>query len=82
MNYEKNKNIRKAYFASGCFWGTEYWFMKSAGVRATAAGFMGGIPDCPTYQEVKTGTTGHLECVEVAYDAAETTYENLVRLFF
>jgi peptide methionine sulfoxide reductase msrA/msrB len=38
----KEKNRRKAYFASGCFWGTEYRFMKTNGVKATAAGFMGG----------------------------------------
>jgi peptide methionine sulfoxide reductase msrA/msrB len=63
-----DKNVRKTYFASGCFWGTEYWFMKAEGVKATAAGF--------------TGTTGHLECVEVEYDAEETNYGNLVKLFF
>ncbi|MDR0349485.1 MAG: peptide-methionine (S)-S-oxide reductase MsrA [Tannerella sp.] len=80
MNH--NKNIRKAYFASGCFWGTEYWFMKAAGVKATTVGFMGGQVENPTYSQVKTGTTGHLECVEVEYDAEETAYENLVKLLF
>jgi peptide methionine sulfoxide reductase msrA/msrB len=80
MNNEKN--MSKAYFASGCFWGTEYWLMKAAGVKATTAGFMGGNVDQPAYQQVKTGTTGHLECVEVAYDATETNYGNLVQLFF
>lgn len=75
-------NIRKAYFASGCFWGTEYWFMKAPGVKTTAVGFMGGNVDNPTYQQVKTGTTGHLECVEVEYDADITNYENLITLFF
>ena len=77
-----NKNIRKAYFASGCFWGTEYWFMKAAGVKSTAVGFMGGNVENPAYLQVKTGTTGHLECVEVEYDASKTSYENLVTLFF
>ena len=79
---DKDKNIRKAYFASGCFWGTEYWFMKATGVNATAVGFMGGPIDNPSYSQVKTGTTGHLECVEVEYDADKTSYENLVTLFF
>ncbi|MDR1556634.1 MAG: peptide-methionine (S)-S-oxide reductase MsrA [Tannerellaceae bacterium] len=78
----KNENIRKAYFASGCFWGTEYWFMKAAGVKRTTVGFMGGHPDNPTYPQVRTGSTGHLECVEVEYDTAETSYEQLVKLFF
>jgi peptide methionine sulfoxide reductase msrA/msrB len=77
-----NENIRKAYFASGCFWGTEYWFMKAAGIKATAVGFMGGNLDNPTYPQVKTGITGHLECVEIEYDATETNYENLIKLFF
>ena len=82
MNGNSNKNIRKAYFASGCFWGTEYWFMKAPGVTATAAGFMGGHVTNPAYPQVKTGTTGHLECVEVMYDTTQTRYEDLVKLFF
>jgi peptide methionine sulfoxide reductase msrA/msrB len=75
-------DIDKAYFASGCFWGTEYYFMKAAGVKATAVGFMGGDTLYPTYKQVCTGETGHLECVEVMYDTAQTGYENLVKLFF
>ena len=71
-----------AYFASGCFWGTEYHFMKHAGVLSTAVGFMGGHKEFPTYPEVKTGTTGHLETVEVVYDPQVTSYEELVKLFF
>ena len=77
-----NENIRKACFASGYFWGTEYWFMKAAGIKSTAVGFMGGNLDNPTYPQVKTGATGHLECIEVEYDVTETTYENLIKLFF
>ena len=72
----------KAYFASGCFWGTEYWFRKAPGVVATTVGFMGGSVANPTYGQVKTGTTGHLECVEVTYDSAQTSYEDLVKRFF
>jgi peptide methionine sulfoxide reductase msrA/msrB len=77
-----NENRHKSYFVSGCFWGTEYWFMKATGVKATAVGFMGGTVDNPNYQQVKTGTTGHLECVEIEYDTTGTNYENLVKLFF
>ena len=77
-----NTEIRKAYFASGCFWGTEYYFMKAEGVEATAVGFMGGSVDNPTYTQVRTGETGHLECVEVEYDETKTSYENLIQLFF
>jgi peptide methionine sulfoxide reductase msrA/msrB len=52
-----DKNIHKSYFASGCFWGTEYWFMKAPGVKATAVGFMGGTVDNPVYQQVKNNRT-------------------------
>jgi len=45
-------NLQKAYFASGCFWGTEYYFMKAKGVVETAVGYMGGHVDNPTYEQV------------------------------
>ncbi|GHT30464.1 hypothetical protein AGMMS49574_10220 [Bacteroidia bacterium] len=80
--YLENKDIRKAYFASGCFWGTEYYIMKADGVDATNVGFMGGHVEYPAYKQVCTGQTGHLECTEVLYDASKTSYENLVKLFF
>ncbi len=71
-----------AYFASGCFWGTEYYMMKAPGVISTAVGFMGGHVSHPTYEQVCTKTTGHLETTQVIFDANLTTYENLVKLFF
>jgi len=76
------KNIRKAYFASGCFWGTEYYFMKAKGVKHTTVGFMGGNIDNPTYEQVSGKKTGHLELTEVDYDPTQTTYDDLVKLFF
>jgi peptide methionine sulfoxide reductase msrA/msrB len=79
---EENKMIRKAYFASGCFWGTEYYFMKAKGVSHTAVGFMGGHVDNPSYEEVCQKNTGHLETIEVEYDITKTSYEELVKLFF
>lgn len=74
--------LKKAYFASGCFWGTEYYFMRAKGVVSTAVGFMGGHVEHPTYQQVCQKNTGHLETTEVVYDPKETSYENLVKLFF
>jgi len=74
--------METAYFASGCFWGTEYHLMKAPGVIATAVGFMGGHLDHPSYKEVCTKTTGHLETVEVHFDTRLTSYESLVKLFF
>lgn len=79
---ETNKNIHKAYFASGCFWGTEYYFMKAKGVVHTTVGFMGGHVDNPTYEQVCQKDTGHLETTEVEYDSTKTSYEDLVKLFF
>ncbi|MCL2727882.1 MAG: peptide-methionine (S)-S-oxide reductase MsrA, partial [Bacteroidales bacterium] len=76
------KTIDCAYFASGCFWGTEYHFMKALGVKATAVGFMGGHLDNPTYEQVCTQTTGHLECTEVLFDPKQTDYESMIKLFF
>ena len=79
---EENKMIKKAYFASGCFWGTEYYFMKATGVAHTAVGFMGGHVDHPTYEQVCQKNTGHLETTEVEYNTSKTSYEDLVKLFF
>lgn len=79
---EKKDSLKKAYFASGCFWGTEYYFMKAKGVEHTAVGFMGGHVDHPSYKQVCEKNTGHLETTEVEYNDTKTSYEDLVRLFF
>lgn len=71
-----------AVFASGCFWGTEHVFRKATGVVSTRAGYTGGNKKNPTYKEVCTGLTRHVEAVEVVYDTRETSYEALARLFF
>lgn len=74
--------VATAYFASGCFWGTEYFFMKAAGVKSTSVGFMGGTVDHPTYEQVCQQNTGHLETTQVVYDPTVTSYEEMVKLFF
>ena len=79
---KSDQTFEKVYFASGCFWGTEYFFMKAPGVVKTSVGFMGGQKDNPTYKEVSTGNTGHLEVTEVEFDPSKSTYGDLVRLFF
>jgi peptide methionine sulfoxide reductase msrA/msrB len=74
--------FQKAWFASGCFWGTEYHFNKAKGVIETTVGFMGGHLDNPSYRQVCAGETGHLETTEVVFDPQQTSYEELVKLFF
>lgn len=71
-----------AYFANGCFWGTQYWFDKTPGVIQTRVGYTGGNFENPTYKDVCTGTTGHAECIEVVYDTTKTDYKTLAKLFF
>ena len=58
---DSEKALKKAYFASGCFWCTEYFFMKGDGVQETHVGYMGGHVDNPTYEQVCQQSTGHLE---------------------
>ena len=74
--------MAKAYFSAGCFWGVEYYFKRLKGVTKTVVGFMGGEVENPSYKQVKTGTTGHLETIEVEYDPDIVSYEALVRYFF
>ena len=71
-----------AYFSAGCFWGVEYYFKRLKGVVHTTVGFMGGALENPSYKQVKTGTTGHLETIEVDYEPQILSYEALVRFFF
>ncbi|MBD3349621.1 MAG: bifunctional methionine sulfoxide reductase B/A protein [Candidatus Eisenbacteria bacterium] len=72
----------RAYFAGGCFWGVEYHFEKEEGVVSAVSGYMGGSAERPSYEEVCSGRTGHLETVRVEYDPSKVTYEELARLFF
>lgn len=74
--------LQTAVFASGCFWGTEYWFSKIPGVVSTEPGYAGGWLKNPSYKEVCSGQTGHLECVRVVYDPVKVSYEQLLRTYF
>lgn len=73
---------RSAVFASGCFWGTQYHFDRAEGVLLTTAGFTGGTTENPSYRQVCTGLTGHVEAVEVLYDPEKTSFEQLAKLYF
>jgi peptide methionine sulfoxide reductase msrA/msrB len=83
LTFEPQKDIYDtAFFASGCFWGTQYWFEKTDGVISTRVGYTGGHLNNPTYKEVCTGKTGHVETLEVVFDPTKTSYETLAKLFF
>ena len=72
----------KATFAAGCFWGVEAAFRQAKGVVSTAAGYTGGSRPNPSYEDVCSGATGHAEAVEVTYDPAQVTYDELLDLFW
>jgi peptide methionine sulfoxide reductase msrA/msrB len=73
---------QKATFAGGCFWCVESGFMDMAGVLDVISGYTGGQVENPTYAQVCTGTTGHLEAVEVLFDPAKISYAELVESFW
>jgi len=72
----------KAYFASGCFWGTQYYFQKQHGVTKTTVGYSGGDVKNPKYEEVCNGKTGHVETVEVVFNPRIVSFEQLAKIFF
>ena len=74
--------MKKAVFGAGCFWGVELAFSKVVGVAATAVGYSGGTAPDPTYELVCSGQTGHVEVVQVEYNPAQVSYENLLELFW
>ena len=69
-------------FGTGCFWGTEKGFWRLPGVFTTAVGYAGGYTPNPTYEEVCSGRTGHTEVVLAVYDPAETSYGEMLRIFW
>jgi peptide-methionine (S)-S-oxide reductase len=81
-NKDAEKHIEKATFGGGCFWGVEAAFRQVPGVVATAVGFEGGTLPGPTYRDVCSHTTGHAEVVEVDFDPAKVTYEQLLEVFW
>lgn len=79
---KEEMNLQKATFAGGCFWCTEADFEKLPGVVKVVSGYAGGQKENPTYEEVSSGMTGHVEAVQVYYDPAKVTYEELLDDFW
>lgn len=74
--------MAKATFGAGCFWGVEAAFRQVKGVTDTAVGYAGGTLKDPTYKDVCSDRTGHAEVVQVEYDPAQTSYDELLNVFW
>jgi peptide-methionine (S)-S-oxide reductase len=71
-----------AIVAMGCFWGAERLFWKLPGVYSTSVGYAGGLTPNPSYDEVCSGFTGHTEAVQIVFDPAVISYEDLLKVFW
>jgi peptide-methionine (S)-S-oxide reductase len=74
--------LQRALFGMGCFWGAEKMFWQTPGVVSTNVGYAGGETPNPTYEEVCSGGTGHVEVVRVFFDPAKVGYEELLKVFW
>lgn len=74
--------MARATFGSGCFWCTEAMFQDLKGVHKVVSGYTGGSGACPSYRQVCGGDTGHAEAIQVTYDPAVISYEELLEVFW
>lgn len=74
--------METATLAGGCFWCTEAIFSRLKGVKKVTPGYIGGIQNNPTYEQVCTGKTGHAEAIEIEFEPAQISYKTLLEVFF
>ncbi|MBI1976261.1 MAG: peptide-methionine (S)-S-oxide reductase MsrA, partial [Candidatus Omnitrophica bacterium] len=82
LRLNAKENSQKATFAGGCFWCMEPPFEQLDGVTKVISGYTGGRKKNPTYEEVCSGSTGHLEAIQVTYDSSKTSYAELLDIFW
>jgi len=75
-------NLETATLAGGCFWCTEAIFKRLKGVASVVPGYIGGVTQNPTYEEVCSGKTGHAEAIQITFDPQIITYEKLLDVFW
>ncbi|HEY5909416.1 MAG TPA: peptide-methionine (S)-S-oxide reductase MsrA [Verrucomicrobiae bacterium] len=71
-----------ATVGGGCFWCTEAIYQMLPGIKSVTSGYAGGSTENPTYKEVCTGTTGHAEVIQIAYDPQRVSYEKILETFW
>jgi len=78
---QNSSKFEKATFGLGCFWCAEaaFWVL---GVETVISGYAGGVVEDPSYEEVLSGRTGHVEAIQVEYDPAKVLYEDLLAVFW
>ncbi|MBI2174264.1 MAG: peptide-methionine (S)-S-oxide reductase MsrA [Candidatus Omnitrophica bacterium] len=74
--------VEKATFAGGCFWCMQSEFDAVKGILSSTVGYTGSSKPNPTYEEVSTGSTGHAEAIEIEYDPAIVSYQELLDIFW
>jgi peptide-methionine (S)-S-oxide reductase len=79
---EDSEQRARATVAGGCFWCIEAAFKELSGVDSVISGYSGGTTEYPTYEEVCSGSSGHAEAVQITYNPDETSYEELLEVFF
>lgn len=77
-----NSKTKTATFGTGCFWCTEAIFQQVEGVVKVTSGYSGGRVENPSYKAVCTGTTGHAECLNIEYDPAKVSFDELLEMFW
>lgn len=80
----ENQSVRAelATLGGGCFWCLEAVYQQTQGVESALSGYMGGAKANPTYSEVCSGNTGHVEVVQVEFDPAQITFREILEIFF